>query len=326
MMSQRPTVLVTAPSRLHFGLLSFGNPDVRQFGGVGVMIDRPGLKLRVEAAETFETAGQMQDRLRDAAFHWLDSSSEMKELRCKVELATAPRLHAGLGAGTQLALAVATGLNAFHNRATPAVEDLAASVGRGLRSAVGTYGFFAGGLIAERGKLPTETVSPLLERVALPNAWRFVLVSPSDCVGLHGTTEQTAFDQLPPVPSDVTGRLTHLLCDRILPAAKSARFADFSDAVYDFGFLAGGCFASVQGSEYNGPRLANLVKHIRAIGVRGVGQSSWGPTIYAICESESHALAFANDLHLRIGNDNYELIIASPDNDGARVSTASGDL
>ncbi|MBI2477875.1 MAG: beta-RFAP synthase, partial [Planctomycetia bacterium] len=215
MMPQRPAVLVTAPSRLHFGLLSFGNPDVRQFGGVGVMIDRPGLKLRVEAAETFETAGPMQDRLRDAAFHWLDSSNEMKELRCKLELVTAPRLHAGLGVGTQLALAVATGLNAFHDLATPAIEDLAISVGRGPRSAVGTYGFFAGGLIAERGKLPTETFSPLLDRVALPSHWRFVLVSPTRSVGLHGTTEQTAFDQLPAVPTLVTERLTDILCARM---------------------------------------------------------------------------------------------------------------
>lgn len=323
-MPQRQTVLVSAPSRLHFGLLSFGNPEVRQFGGVGTMIDRPGLKLRVQATETFETAGPMQDRVRDAALRWLESSNNSMDLRCRIELISAPRLHAGLGVGTQLALAVATGLNAFHSRANPAIKDLASSVGRGLRSAVGTYGFAAGGLIAERGKLPNETVSPLLERVPLPNQWRFVLVSPPGSVGLHGTTEQTAFDQLPPVSSAVTERLTGILCDRILPAAKSASFLDFSDAVYDFGFLAGSCFESVQGSAYNGPQLKNLVNRIRALGVRGVGQSSWGPTIYAICDSEANANAFTNDLRLQSGDDHCEIVIAAPDNHGARVSTDCG--
>ena len=55
---------VTAPSRLHFGLLSLPaagpiagpdstvapGPPVRQFGGVGLMVDRPGLAVRVEPA------------------------------------------------------------------------------------------------------------------------------------------------------------------------------------------------------------------------------------------------------------------------------------
>ena len=53
---------------------------------------------------------------------------------------------------------------------TPA--ELAQSVGRGLRSAVGTYGFVHGGMIAERGKLPGEVISPLDARVVLPEDWR----------------------------------------------------------------------------------------------------------------------------------------------------------
>ncbi len=325
-MSATRTVFVSAPSRLHFGLLSFGNPDARQFGGVGVMIDRPGVKLRVQRAEAFEVDGPLRDRIRHAALQWSESSGAAGELRCKIELLAAPRPHSGLGVGTQLALAVATGLNAFHARAVPSIENLAKSVGRGLRSAVGTYGFAAGGLIAEQGKLPTETVSPLLERVALPNQWRFVLVSPKEGAGLHGATEQTAFDQLPPVPVAVTQRLTATMCDRILPAAKSGSFSEFSVAVYEFGFLAGSCFKSVQGSAYNGEELERLVKHIRATGVRGVGQSSWGPTIFSICQSESTALALADNIRSQDWGTEHELVIASPDNRGARVSFDAADL
>ena len=294
------------------------------------MIDRTRVKLRASAADSLEIEGPLPDRMRDAASQWSRSSGDassgdasfpdVSELRCRIELLSVPRLHAGLGVGTQLALAVATGLNAFHQRSTPSVVDLAASVGRGLRSAVGTYGFAAGGLIAEQGKLPTESVSPLVERVPLPSQWRFVLVTPTIGVGLHGTPEQTAFDQLPPVPAAVTERLTDMINERILPAAKSARFSEFSDAVYEFGFLAGSCFESVQGSAYNGAELENLVKHLRAIGVRGVGQSSWGPTIFSICESDSSALALVDKLRAQDGGGEYDLVIATPDNHGARVS------
>lgn len=325
-MSPGRTIIVSAPSRLHFGLLSFGNPQVRQFGGVGAMIDRPRVKLCVQTADSFEIDGPMQDRIRDAASQWSKSSEGARELRCKIELVSAPRLHSGLGVGTQLALAVATGLNAFHNCEPPSVADLATSVRRGLRSAVGTYGFVAGGLIAEQGKLPREAISPLLERVSLPSPWRFVLVSPTTSVGLHGTPEQTAFDQLPPVPAAVTRRLTDIMCDRMLPSAKSASISEFSDAVYEFGLLAGSCFESVQGSAYNGAELERLVKHLRAIDVRGVGQSSWGPTIFSICESESSALALVDKVRSQEWGGEYDLAIATPDNRGARVSTDAADL
>lgn len=325
-MTQCQTILVSAPSRLHFGLLSFGNPELRQFGGVGVMIDQPGLRLKVARAKSLEVVGPLQDRLSEAALRWLKSSKGIEELRCKIELTSIPRLHAGLGVGTQLALAVATGLNAYHGRPSPTVEDLAKSVGRGLRSAVGTYGFSEGGLIAEQGKRPHETVSPLIERVPLPSEWRFVLVSPTKLVGLHGAKEQTAFDELPPVAGEVTAQLTGIMVDRILPAAKSASFLDFSDAVYDFGFLAGSCFEPMQGGAYNGPVLSALVTQIRSLGVRGVGQSSWGPTIYAICENESQANSLAEELHSQAEANEYEIIIASADNQGVRVSIDGSHL
>ena len=48
-------VEVTASSRLHFGLFSFGHCQGRQFGGVGVMLDKPAVELHIQAAKTLET-------------------------------------------------------------------------------------------------------------------------------------------------------------------------------------------------------------------------------------------------------------------------------
>lgn len=290
------------------------------------MIDRPGLRLRIDAADSLEVVGALSGRTRETALRWLESSDSNEKLRCRLEVVSAPNLHAGLGVGTQLALAIATGLNKLYDREPLAVEELAKSVGRGLRSAVGTYGFEAGGLIAEQGKLPEESVSPLIERVAMPSQWRFVLATPNEYAGLHGTAEQSAFDQLPPVSLEITNRLTQIMCDRMLPAAKSAQFSEFSEAVYDFGFLAGSCFEPIQGSAYNGPALENLVQKIRSLGIRGVGQSSWGPTIYSLCESESQANSLAQDLQSQGNRNQYEIVIAAPNNRGALVSTDGGDL
>lgn len=42
--SQSPNAVeVRTPARLHLGMLSFGNARSRSFGGVGVMVDRPGV-------------------------------------------------------------------------------------------------------------------------------------------------------------------------------------------------------------------------------------------------------------------------------------------
>ncbi len=222
-----------------------------------------------------------------------------------------------------MALAVAAALNGLFDHKCESPEELALSVGRGLRSAVGTHGFFAGGLIAEQGKLPTESVSSLVERVALPTEWRFVLIAPTQQIGLHGRNEQSAFDALPPVPAATTENLTAIMNDRIVPTAKARDFINFSDAVYDFGFLAGSCFESIQGSAYNGATLTELVKRLRAHGVRGVGQSSWGATIFAMCEDESSAQQLVQDMRAAGWCADGETVIAKPNNCGATVTHES---
>ena len=59
--------------------------------------------------------------------------------------------------------------------------------------------------------------------------------------------------------------------------------------MYRFGRRAGLCYAAVQGGPYGSPRVEMLVERIRSFGVAGVGQSSWGPTIYATCRDQTEA-------------------------------------
>ncbi|HWC90676.1 MAG TPA: hypothetical protein VG433_13500, partial [Pirellulales bacterium] len=44
-------------------MFSFGRPDVRRFGGVGMMIDRPGLELTFSPAGGFVATGAESDRV-----------------------------------------------------------------------------------------------------------------------------------------------------------------------------------------------------------------------------------------------------------------------
>jgi len=228
--------------------------------------------------------------------------------------------HAGMGSGTQLALAIAAGLSAFCALPSQTPQELALSVGRGLRSAVGTYGFVFGGLIIEQGKLPDEPISPLDCRIDLPANWRFVLVRPSGMVGLAGDDEAEAFQSLPAVPSNVTEELIAIVRDRLVPAAALADFAEFADSLHQYGRLSGQCFAARQGGPYNGPVLASLVERIRAWGYAGVGQSSWGPTIFVVSESEEAAARLVDRLRADGADGLFDLSISSPCNRGAQIT------
>ena len=319
-MTPSRTVFVNAPSRLHFGLLSFGHSDQRQFGGIGAMIDKPGIALRVSSAPSFRTINDPENRVRASAEAWRESVwlSDLPE--CEIEILAAPPLHTGLGVGTQLALAVAAALDVFDDRETCEIAELAIRVGRGVRSAVGTYGFESGGLITELGKLPGEEIAPLHERVAIPEDWRFVLVSPSRTPGLSGSAERQAFAELPPVPASVTQKLTEGICEQLLPAAREADFDRFSKALYDYGSLAGRCFEKIQGGAYHGERAERLVRQIRELEIRGVGQSSWGPTVFALCSNDSDALQLRNELLNSGDAAPEEVVITPPSQRGAQVT------
>lgn len=318
------TVHVTAPSRLHLGMLSFGQPDARQFGGVGVMIDAPGMQLRFREAEQLEVHGPLAARALQFTGRMADALGLTHEPPCRIDVIRAPREHVGLGVGTQLGLAVAAGLNRFLDRPHADAAELAAYVGRAKRSAVGTYGFDRGGMIVEAGRSDDERIAPLVCRVELPDAWRFVLICPKVDQGLSGTSETEAFAGLPPVPEQVTERLCRELLLHIVPAARAGRFDEFSAGVYRYGRLAGECFATRQSGPFAGERLANLVEAIREMGVEGVGQSSWGPTLFALFADERQAGAFVRTFRERPDAADLDLHMTSTANHGARVELTDG--
>src|SRR3954469_25466101 len=100
---------VQTPSRLHFGLLGWGPRAPRQFGGVGLMIEKPGLEVLIENAPSWEATGPLAERSLDVA---LAIAKRLGERGCPVgpfrlTNINIPDAHVGLGVGTQLSLALA---------------------------------------------------------------------------------------------------------------------------------------------------------------------------------------------------------------------------
>src|SRR5262249_8752596 len=133
-------------SRLHFGLLGWGPSLRRQFGGVGLMVDSPGIVLRVEASPSWVLEGHLADRVQRILTK-LESSLLELGIRAQpahIHVLEAPAEHVGLGVGTQLSLAVARAVMMLTGITEPSAEELARLTGRGLRSGIGLHGFQRG--------------------------------------------------------------------------------------------------------------------------------------------------------------------------------------
>ncbi len=309
--------VVTAASRLHVGMLSIGRPGERQYGGIGAMLDRPGLRLRVCRAETLQATGPLAERALTFARQYCNAA-HLANANFLVEVADAPREHVGLGVGTQLALAVAAGIAALTGSSEIDAVRLGRLVGRGERSAVGTHGFQTGGLLFDAGKLPGEGVSPLVSRIAIPAAWRFVLIVPRHECGVHGSDECRAFEALPPTAAEISQQLFQS-AEALVKAVAAEDFATFSETLFRFNHTSGGLFARYQQGAYANERVAQLVHKLRGVGTLGVGQSSWGPTVFALAADAASAENLVQSCHGFAEARDCTLVVAAPQNAGAQL-------
>jgi beta-ribofuranosylaminobenzene 5'-phosphate synthase len=300
-------------------MFGFGRSDCPQFGGVGVMVDPPAVEVVISDSNQFAVRGSLTSRARQLVEMLVDRWQLTAMPACNIQINSPPD-HVGLGVGTQSALAIAAGLRTFLKLGEQPIEMLASSVKRGLRSAVGTYGFQQGGLIIEAGKERGESLGKLVRREQLPVEWRIVLVRPPEARGLSGSGESDAFAKLPQVPDATTGELWRVTNEQMLPALSRADCAAFGEAVYQFGRLAGQCFSAVQGGPFLNSQIANLVDAIRGAGVSGVGQSSWGPTVFAITANQTEAIRLMEVLQSRGHARDHEISIARPNNVGAKIN------
>lgn len=325
-------IRVRTASRLHFGLLSLPTSErwpslqggetlpARQYGGVGLMIEAPGVQVTAEPAAAWSVEGPLADRALTFVSRFILTlpPNALPPQRLLIEHSAAE--HSGLGTGTQLGLAVARVLAVAAGQSNLDAVELGRRVGRGLRSAIGIHGFAQGGLLVEAGQRSDETISPLAVRVAFPETWRLVLVLPPWGRGWHGEEERQAFRRLDGQRTlAVTDALCRLVLLGMLPALAEGDLETFGEALFDYNARVGEMFAPVQGGRYASPRLAELVAFVRRLGVRGVGQSSWGPAVYAVVAAEEPARELAARIRQPFGLEANQVLITRAANRGAEI-------
>jgi beta-ribofuranosylaminobenzene 5'-phosphate synthase len=307
-------VRVRAPARLHFGFLDLNGGLGRRFGSIGLALDAPAVQLVARPAKRVAATGPEAERVRAnllAAAAYLDVPDTVA---VEVEEAIPP--HAGFGSGTQLALAVAAALARLNGRPF-APADFADVLDRGNRSGVGLAAFTEGGLIVDGGRDESGAPPPVISRLPYPVDWRVVLILDEGRTGVHGSRETEAFRDLPPFDPGEAAEICRIVLMQILPAAATAEPDGFGAGITAIQTRIGDHFAPHQGGRYASPAVAEALAAIAQSGVPGYGQSSWGPTGFALMPSQADAERLVASL-ARPGR--LRFVIAQGRNDGAAIT------
>lgn len=282
------------PARLHLGFIDPSARSGRRFGSLGLALDGIGTRLRLSrtrsakgAYRVASPAAQQELPRIDCYLGRLTDAIGWNE-PLAIELLEAIPPHAGLGSGTQLALALGYGLSQLAGRSLGS-REIARLTGRGARSGIGIGLFEQGGFVVDGGRSSGSDMPPVIARQPFPAAWRIILIFDPGFIGMHGEAERTAFRRLPDLPVEETGHLAQLTLMNVLPGLAEADFQTFGQAVTRIQDIVGDYFAPVQGGRYASIRVAHWLDWFAAQGVICYGQSSWGPTGFVMVPNADEA-------------------------------------
>ena len=284
-------VTVSAPARLHFGFIDLDGSLGRMFGSIGLAIDEPKVILEAAPADRLSVEGDGGGLATALARRFLGHF----RIREKVHISIKEMIpaHVGLGSGTQLALSIATALSRLFS-VEGGVRERAAVMGRGRRSGIGITAFQRGGFIVDGGRKVGATshspqpdrLPPTIVRHPFPKDWTFVVATPHVVRGFAGDAEDGAFHRLAARPAIGAARLGRIVLMQMLPALLERDAAAFGRSLTIVQRIVGSWFRAVQGGTFASPLGTKVARAMTRAGALGVGQSSWGPTVYGMAADE----------------------------------------
>ena len=304
------TVTVTTSARLHMGFFDLKGSVSRTFGSLGLCIDAPCTQIVVTKSDKTGIEANYDENI----IKIVENIIKIVEVEQKFLLTIRQSIpqHAGLGSGTQLALAIGVGLSALFNL-NLTVPQISILSKRGNRSGIGVAAFEHGGVLVDSGKTNNELPKIAL-RQAFPDNWRVLLIADSAYIGVHGEVELQAFQSLKPAHHS----LRTMIFEHMMPALQRADLFAFGAYMANLQVYNGDYFAPIQGGRYASNDVANVLLWLQQNGVVCVGQSSWGPTGFAILESEERANIMLKQLqHQFLSLNNLSFQVVRGKNSGA---------
>ncbi len=310
-------VSITTHARLHFGFFDPSGRSPEPFGSIGLFLDRPSTRLTLTRGDEIEATGP--DAARAKRYLHRIATHLGRDGGYRLEVHEAIPAHAGLGSGTQLALAVGTAFAQLEGLVLSA-REVAELLMRGARSGIGVGAFATGGLLLDSGPIG-GLVPEIMARVPFPQDWRALLIFDEAAEGLHGSNETDAFTKAPDFPQSQRTDLRRRAQTIAMPAAMRGDFESFCAEVGRLQQMMGDYFAPFQGGAIISESVAGALGWLRSHGLSGVGQSSWGPTGFAFVPDAATGERLAEAAQKHPGFEGLRFELARGENRGAVIET-----
>ena len=241
--------------------------------------------------------------------------------------------HMGLGSKTQISLAIAKALSLLIkkiNKIEIDITELTELVSRGGTSGIGYRSFSEGGFILDCGHIfgkncEKETFLPssasnakparTLVRYNFPKKWKILLSILNVPAGASNTEEINIFQKYCPVPLQEVQELSHLILMQTLPGIIEEDLSVFGNSILKFQDLG---FKKIEVSLQH-QRVKDLMTFQINNGVKCVGMSSFGPTIYSIFESDDDAISMSKLIKDEFSDIGVTCIITEANNKGTEI-------
>jgi beta-ribofuranosylaminobenzene 5'-phosphate synthase len=292
------TVTIQAHPRLHLTLIDLGGVTERKYGGAGVTLSGPLVRVTARPSHRMHLGGldQLDERGRVDVEGAIGRLMQCETLRpCELSLDSAPPQHVGLGTKTSILLSFLVAL-ARASGVSIDVRALQRLSARGGVSGIGVHGFFAGGYLVDAGHeratsegfAPSSArtnfrIPPLATRLPIPDQWRFQLVIPRGR-RIAGGDESELFKRLAPIPEREVYQILGHVYHGLTPAFAEADLPLLRHSlsrVHSIGFKCRELHAQHD-------NVLELYRSLLAIETCAVGMSSLGPLLYTVTEQEDH--------------------------------------
>ncbi|ADI29937.1 beta-ribofuranosylaminobenzene 5'-phosphate synthase family protein [Methylotenera versatilis] len=318
-------ITVKSTARLHMGFFDLHGGLGRKFGSIGLSLAAPSIELSAMRSEKLCVSGFASHRAEEIARLLIAKLNITGAVNLAIKQ-TMPE-HAGMGSGTQFALTIGTAISQLYslNLNTAQIAEL---TGRGGRSGIGIAAFDQGGLLIDGGRVSHVASShaskapPLIARYDFPEDWRILLILDNNQPGIHGEEELAAFKTLPIFPENLAAHLCRSVLMQAMPAMVEKDLTAFGYSIRELQMHVGDYFAPAQGGRYASKYVGAVLQHLETLGVACYGQSSWGPTGFAVFENEELAQKTMLELKMKFTEPNLTWQICSANNNGSEILTA----
>ncbi len=301
-------VKVTAPPRIHMGLIDCGNATPRQFGGCGFAVD--GLYTHVKASPASRTS------LRPSKYIDISerTTQDIKKVlhltdeafgKASVRIKTMPPEHRGFGSKTSILLSVASAVYGCYYGQTNDFEAIVRLTNRGGASGVGVNTFWHGGFVRDAGHLvepgkrlflPSAASTPLsspplISHFYMPDNWYVHLYTNTNAKSIEGEREVEFFKKITPLPDIDIYKTISVIDHGICPAIKERDIVQLGHAVSELNQTG----MKKHEVKIQPPGSIEFLKQAWQANLPA-GVSSFGPTIYIIDKKNRSNLATIREI------------------------------